>query len=1009
MIAVESLREDIQNGRAVVLLGAGATRASCSRGSLSWTELIAHGANHAQETNRQLPAGWRDSVDTDLSIGASDISFLETAAHKVVAALGGQDSPQMREWLREVFGDLAPDRGDLYGVLDSWGVPIITTNFDTAFEKATGRRDVTWTDHSGMQMSFKGNTRDVAHLHGVWSDATSVILSPTAYGSAMSSASTQLLRGVFTTKTIVLVGCGDGMEDPNFGFLRQWAASTFPGAESAHYRLCTSAELDDFSRTHHGEMIRPLSYGDSFDDLVPWLKELSPRRISVVGSAVANQVEQSRKAIADKVRGSVILDGQWLDSEEAQLDHVVIDPVLLPVSPAQFADARRSANTLTLTRCDPAREALEQSRLVLVADENSGLTTALEWLAITFSEANASVVPVVVDFSDLTSGKNPLTRAVRRQLRLNGVAMGNTDDLPPVALCVDNVSSRPSGIFANLLSELPKMEAVQFLVLGCRTGAELDIGARLDGAGIATTTRYLGHLSRSDVTKLASLVDESRAPLLASRALEIARLEHLPRTPFTMALLISALFHGEALLGSSSGTALLDAYVNLLLGRGDIHEDARFNLDALERSRILASLAQLFVEERAGSLPESQVIARLADYFESLDWTEDPLEVLTNLVRRRILRLSAGQVQFTQSSYLHLFAAKRAQDSPQFRSYLLNDALFFSPVIRHYAALTRNDAEVLESIYGLLPAESSASCPPSLAFATEVADAAPPASIDELLDRLTLPAAPPISSSPVPQIDEDWDDYPLSDRAAFPLRRPELETPIVQIMGVLSLVSNVLRDSEHVEDLDLKRITLHRTLSTWGEFVSLLEEDDGFKDFVSAFGNRLAEELQLPVERREEFLISLSEAAPPLVGLGGMSIQLASRKLIRPLERCFRDDHFASDPATAAMGALLAFSIRERGWASTFVTLNTWHPRLRIIRRILEPMATATYYNEKLFREDDDHLRNFLVDRHLANVEVPTKDSRGRIESRIQQNRLTARMRESMAVEVAGEDLDEID
>ena len=67
------------------------------------------------------------------------------------------------------------------------------------------------------------------------------------------------------------------------------------------------------------------------------------------------------------------------------------------------------------------------------------------------------------------------------------------------------------------------------------------------------------------------------------------------------------------------------------------------------------------------------------------------MRVLQGLIARRIRLNQHGQIKFSQSSFLHLFAARRAVESRDFRIYLCEDPLFFPPIIQHYAALARND------------------------------------------------------------------------------------------------------------------------------------------------------------------------------------------------------------------------------------------------------------------------------------------------------------------------------
>ncbi len=217
----------------------------------------------------------------------------------------------------------------------------------------------------------------------------------------------------------------------------------------------------------------------------------------------------------------------------------------------------------------------------------------------------------------------------------------------------------------------------------------------------------VGRLNMGDIRRLANLVAPSRASNLTTKAVEILNKEHLPRTPLLRQSAAKRLHARETFLATASETALLDAYVSLLLGRGDPHDDARFSLDAHERADILASIAEEFTNRDTGAVPEDEVLRLLAQYFEAVDWNEDPVDVLNNLRTRHLLTLRSGQVTFTQASYLHLFAVKRAVVSQDFRRRIFDQPLYYAPIMRHYAALTRDDPEALHTVESLLFAAGS--------------------------------------------------------------------------------------------------------------------------------------------------------------------------------------------------------------------------------------------------------------------------------------------------------------
>lgn len=153
---------------------------------------------------------------------------------------------------------------------------------------------------------------------------------------------------------------------------------------------------------------------------------------------------------------------------------------------------------------------------------------------------------------------------------------------------------------------------------------------------------------------------------------------------------------------------LLDQFVSSLLGR-EIFEDSRFSIDARDREAILSALASLYARNKAGALAEDDVVRFLTELFEEYGWNESPTAMLESLKARHILTTRRSDpkniVRFAQSSYLYLFAAKQAKEDPPFKEELIDDGLFYSKIITHYASLVRNDQGVLERVHALVDRE----------------------------------------------------------------------------------------------------------------------------------------------------------------------------------------------------------------------------------------------------------------------------------------------------------------
>jgi tetratricopeptide (TPR) repeat protein len=116
----------------------------------------------------------------------------------------------------------------------------------------------------------------VIHLHGHWRQPESVVFGLRTYDEIVKDERAQLLLSVLRYgKTMVFIGCGAGLEDPDFKRFRGWLEalnSPYPS-----FRLCLESEVQDLQCRHENENVRAVAYGKDYDELAPFLKSLAQR------------------------------------------------------------------------------------------------------------------------------------------------------------------------------------------------------------------------------------------------------------------------------------------------------------------------------------------------------------------------------------------------------------------------------------------------------------------------------------------------------------------------------------------------------------------------------------------------------------------------------------------------------------------------------------------------------------------------------------------------------------
>ena len=80
------------------------------------------------------------------------------------------------------------------------------------------------------------------------------------------------MRTLRMTKTLVFIGFGTGLEDPNFSLLFEWARELLSDSEYRLYRLVLQNDLANaVSSSLPADRLFPVAYGEEYADLAGYL------------------------------------------------------------------------------------------------------------------------------------------------------------------------------------------------------------------------------------------------------------------------------------------------------------------------------------------------------------------------------------------------------------------------------------------------------------------------------------------------------------------------------------------------------------------------------------------------------------------------------------------------------------------------------------------------------------------------------------------------------------------
>ncbi len=272
---VQDLRELIARRRVLVIVGSGVSiGATKNAPAASWTGLLKLGAARCRELHPSLDAAWEQRLIGEITSGDLDdtLSAAEKIARKLQAPKGGEFS----RWLRESVGALQLRDAAVLEALRDLQVPLATTNYDDLLERVTGLPAVTWRDQAKVFRVLRGEEQAILHLHGHWDEPESVVLGIRDYEQVRQDAHAQaVIRALGMTQSLLFVGCGEGMSDPNFQPFRSWLCEVNASNEARNYRLALDGEVRPLQAQHQpGERILVQGYGAQHGKLPGFLRSL---------------------------------------------------------------------------------------------------------------------------------------------------------------------------------------------------------------------------------------------------------------------------------------------------------------------------------------------------------------------------------------------------------------------------------------------------------------------------------------------------------------------------------------------------------------------------------------------------------------------------------------------------------------------------------------------------------------------------------------------------------------
>jgi hypothetical protein len=428
-ILIEKLQEDIAQGRVVIIVGTGVSIAACGDQLIenhpvaSWPGLLQNGLEYCRSL------GLADEEDAELlgnQIKSKKTNFLISAAEEIQRRLHDHSPGTYRGWLRDTVGKLVPKHREILDALTALPGVLATLNYEGLIEQASNWKPVTWLSEDKVQEVLRREITDaVLHIHGWFDEPESVVLGLNSYAKVAGHAHTKAVLQLFTIdRTLLFVGCGGTVKDPNFSQLVGWAKEAIRDVPPRHVPLWREEELEAVrEELKSAPWLRPVAYGADYKDLAPFLRGLAPPGGATVpgpASAVAGpsfDLDSYQKAMRKSYSRlkleeldptthdirPLTLTGMFIAQSARECAEFVPRVFELPKelqrrlrNAGELEGAELDEETVTQHRRayldQPPRPVLEVvkdpalSRLVILGDPGSGKSTLLQYLLLQWAE-----------------------------------------------------------------------------------------------------------------------------------------------------------------------------------------------------------------------------------------------------------------------------------------------------------------------------------------------------------------------------------------------------------------------------------------------------------------------------------------------------------------------------------------------------------------------------------------------------------------------------------------------
>ena len=260
----------LSQGRPIIFLCGAGLSVSLGDHAKGWVGWLKEGKAYLSDV---------EAEELDRRFGSYSASELIDAASFLIEAL--RKNGNYTAYMDSTIGSLRVQNKKLANALALFvrcGDYFATTNYDKLLEEVTGLGYYTYNMPGKIVQMLSGQAEmSVIHLHGIYDAATNtddIVADQKQYEDVITNQGAQFIQNLISTCTLVILGCGATVDDPNLKGFMSFASKQVHLNIPYFYLHKAGDDLSDL-----GPNVIPVCYGMEYSDLSNAVEDMANYRI----------------------------------------------------------------------------------------------------------------------------------------------------------------------------------------------------------------------------------------------------------------------------------------------------------------------------------------------------------------------------------------------------------------------------------------------------------------------------------------------------------------------------------------------------------------------------------------------------------------------------------------------------------------------------------------------------------------------------------------------------------